>query len=100
MTIFNIAITMDIVCAAISMTGSLLVARYDRWSYLGWMAWLVANVLWIVWAFTTPTAPVWGVVAQNAFFFYTSVKGYLACRKSMKAAAVPASAPSGLPAST
>ncbi|KWT67014.1 MULTISPECIES: hypothetical protein [unclassified Variovorax] len=100
MTIFNIAITMDIVCAAISMAGSLLVARYDRWSYLGWMAWLVANVLWIVWAFTAPTAPVWGVVAQNVFFFYTSVKGYLACRKSMKAAVAPASAPSGLPAST
>lgn len=86
MTIFNIAITMDIVCAAISMVGSLLVARYDRWSYLGWMAWLVANVLWIVWAFTAPTAPVWGVVAQNVFFFYTSAKGYLACRKSLKAA--------------
>lgn len=100
MTILNIAITMDIVCAAISMAGSLLVARYDRWSYLGWMAWLVANVLWIFWAFTTPTAPVWGVVAQNVFFFYTSVKGYLACRKSMKATAAIASAPSGLAAST
>ena len=33
MSIFNVAITMDIVCAAISMVGSLLVARYDRWSY-------------------------------------------------------------------
>ncbi|CAN7774502.1 hypothetical protein LJR290_007713 [Variovorax sp. LjRoot290] len=85
MTIFDFTISMDIVCAAISMIGSLLVARYDRWSYLGWLCWLAANVLWIVWAFTTPAAPVWGVVAQNAFFFWTSIKGYLACRKAMRA---------------
>lgn len=83
---FHFEITLDIVCAVISMVGSLLVARYDRWSYLGWLAWLVANVLWIVWALISPAATVWGVVAQNAFFFYTSVKGYLACRKSQRAA--------------
>jgi hypothetical protein len=97
MTIFNFTITMDLVCAAISMVGSLLVARYDRWSYLGWLCWLMANVLWIVWAFTTPTAPVWGVVAQNVFFFGTSVKGYLACRKLVTTpavAAITAAAPS------
>ena len=86
MTLFNFAIGMDIVCAAISMAGSLFVARYDRWSYLGWLCWLVANVLWIFWAFTAPSTPVWGVVAQNAFFFWTSIRGYLACRRSMKAA--------------
>ena len=29
----------------------------------------------------------WGVIVQNAFFFLTSAKGYLACRRAMKAAA-------------
>jgi hypothetical protein len=90
LTLFNFTIGMDILCAAISMVGSLLVARYDRWSYLGWLCWLVANVLWIFWAFTTSAAPVWGVVAQNAFFFWTSIRGFLACRRSMKTAATAA----------
>ena len=84
MSIPDITITMDLVCAAISMVGSLLVSRYDRWSYMGWACWLVANVAWIAWAFTGPNSPVWGVILQNAFFFWTSVKGYLACRKTMK----------------
>ena len=102
----EITISMDLVCAAISMVGSLLVSRYDRWSYLGWACWLVANVAWIAWAFTGPTTsvcgvsapsgPVWGVVLQNAFFFFTSAKGYLACRRSMKAAAATAQGAPGI----
>jgi len=88
MNLFNVTITMDLVCAAISIPGSLLVARYDRWSYLGWLCWLVSNVAWIAWALTAAASPMWGVALQNGFFFWTSIRGYLTCRKTMKAASV------------
>lgn len=93
MTLSKLTGSMDLICAAISMVGSLLVSRYDRWSYLGWLCWLVANVLWITWAFTSTASPVWGVALQNAFFFWTSVRGYLACRATTKADATSTGAP-------
>lgn len=77
------AITFDLLPAALSIVGSLLVSRYDRWSTLGWACWLVANGLWIFFALTMPAAntpngtPLVGIVAQNAFFIYTSIKGLI-----------------------
>lgn len=90
--------TFDMACAVISIAGSLLVARYDRWSYLGWLLWLASNLAWIGWALLGTNAPVWGVAFQNALFLYSSIKGYLTCRASMRAAGAarsfpPASAP-------
>lgn len=77
-------ISMDMICAVISVVGALLVSRYDRLSYLGWMCWLVSNIAWILWAMTMPEAPVWGVIVQNAFFLWTSIKGLHACRRELK----------------
>lgn len=85
--------TFDMACAVISISGSLLVARYDKWSYLGWLLWLVANLAWIGWALLGTNAPVWGVAFQNALFLYSSIKGYLTCRASMRAAGAAPSFP-------
>lgn len=77
--------SVDMACAVISIAGSLLVARYDKWSYIGWLLWLISNVAWIGWALLGAASPVWGVACQNTLFLYSSIKGYLSCRASMRA---------------
>ena len=83
----SLPFTFDMVPAAISMAGSVLVSRYDRWSYAGWALWLVGNVIWIGWAFTAGAAarvPVWGVALQNVFFLGTSIKELLNSRRGCR----------------
>lgn len=86
MTFFNIHIGMDLICALLSMVGSYFVSRYDRWSYLGWSCWIVANVAWIVWGISGKDEPVIGVILMNTFFLATSVRGL---RKTMQPAQPP-----------
>ena len=84
MQLDSLHLTFDLLPAVISMSGALLVSRYDRWSFAGWLLWLISNTLWIGWAFTAGAAggvPVWGVALQNVFFLVTSIKGMINSRR-------------------
>jgi len=89
-TLFNIYIGLDLACAVMSMLGSYFVSRYDRWSYVGWICWIVANIAWIVWGFSPQGGPVVGVILMNVFFLATSVRGLRTCRSAMRMTPDPA----------
>lgn len=75
MTLFDIPLGMDLGCAVLSMFGSYFVSRYDRWSFVGWICWIAANVAWIAWGIAGQASPVAGVILMNIFFLATSVRG-------------------------
>lgn len=69
--------SLDLVPAALSVAGALLVARYDRWSGLGWFLWIISNVLWIGWGLQGDENGkiARGIVFQNFIFLGTSIAG-------------------------
>lgn len=69
--------TFDLIPAALSILGAILVSRYDKSSYIGWFLWVISNFLWIGWSvFGQPNGNVLlGVLLQNSVFLYTSITG-------------------------
>lgn len=76
-------LTLDLIPAGLSVLGALLVARYDRWSGLGWLCWLASNGMWIAWgvAGTGDGQMANGVVLQNIIFLGTSMTGLAKWRR-------------------
>ena len=77
--------TLDLVPATLSIVGALLVARYDRWSGLGWLLWIASNVMWIGWGLNGvgDGQIATGVIFQNTAFLATSIAGLRKWRKTI-----------------
>lgn len=82
----TIALSFDLIPAALGVLGAVLVARYDRLSGYGWAFWILSNALWIFWAITgSPDGKVLtGILAQNCIFFVTSLQGFFRWRAQQK----------------
>jgi hypothetical protein len=75
--VFRQLFKLDVIAGVIGVLGAVLVARYDRLSWLGWACWIVSNTLWIYYGLN---GQIIGILIQNSVYLVTAVSGLKKCR--------------------
>jgi hypothetical protein len=66
---------MDFVAVLFAVSGAFLTAlKTNRQRFFGFVFYIIANLLWVGWAFTQD-AVLWAIVAQNGIFLVPAALG-------------------------
>jgi hypothetical protein len=73
---------MDFVAVIFAVSGAFLTAlKTNKQRFIGFIFYIVANLLWVTWAFAQDTV-VWSIIGQNTIFIVPAAIGAWNNRKA------------------